>query len=385
MKSQEIVKKVISNEYDEEFNHARILAKIEKKRRNKKYKFILVPTCLALIISIVYMQTNGTENVGVKSQILLKRVEFPKEKDKPDIIDTTYFDGTITANKTEASLDSEVKITWDTDSENNIGYHFPYYLNNTTETYTDYKGNVLRNNRVYSLGYKMDINIQGENIEKVIYTLNDSKGNAKIYRAVSGELNPINPYDIKEEYYTSKLFEDYSMEDRQCYLDSIGYTEKKATALTLEEFIELANSIPRIDMPQAPEGATEEEDKRFYDGTWEYMFWDIIERSTSIQVPKDEQSEKYTLFITKILENMDYLTSVEQFYELASEQSVLSNKGLAKAISEETTLTIQIVYKNGTIHEKTVTFNVVEVVKSYEYDTGETVEYTVPVLEATIK
>lgn len=369
MKSKDIFKKTALDDYSKEDNYLKIVNKINKKQKNRKLQFALLSTSLLFGAGLVFSVLNKRTNTEV---------------------DDSYFWGTIYADDIKYSLDDEVTICWNSEpmDPENLYYDFPYYLDNN-ETFTDYFGEVYKVNKVYSRGLKLDLKIEGENIEKIIYTINDSKGNTQLYRGISGELSDINPFGDDEVYYAHKSRKDYTLEDRQRILDSYGYTEKKAKDFTQEEFEELQDNEfeKRI---QNPEEYFSQK-PIISDKEWEFVMWDIINRGTSIEIEENKQDEKHALFITKILENINEYKDSTDFYAEESNPdiyfgTVRSPQGLAKAIAEETSITIQIVYKNGVVHEKTLTFNLVEIMDSYtDKKTGIVYEYKNTTLQGTIK
>ncbi|MFV0394105.1 MAG: hypothetical protein ACK5LC_06880 [Coprobacillaceae bacterium] len=362
MKSKEILKEVVLDTYNKDDNYTKILQAVPKKRNHKKRALILIPLTVALVLAITLIN------------------QKPSNTEKED----NYFLTTIYADDEAYNLEDGVTIHWDEGvmDEDNLFYEFPYYLD-TEETMSDGLGGIYKLNRVYSRGMKINLRIEGENVEKVIYTINDTKGNALLYRAVSGELSDISFLSDDEEFYTNKDASDYRIKDRQTILDTNGDTDKKAEDYTDEEFDEYLYQMNKKRVNN-PEKYYHQDSQFSKSDDIENFWWDVTNRGTEIEILESQQGEDYALFLTKILENInDFETSMDFQEPLSNPDyyygSVLSPDGLAKAISEETSINIQIVYKNGVVHEKTLTFNLIEqkaIHKNYvddrEYEVNET-------------
>lgn len=385
MKSEEILKNVIATDFSEKATYRKMMKKIKKRKRNRRIKLILLPTSFALVISLIFIQSGGTE---YGSFLTFTISDAPEIKITPNTPDSSYFNATIKAGSKEYSLDTEVKFIWEEDEELQIstGYTFPFKLENVKDTTLSEDGTEIIENMVITQAYKLNLVIQGDNIDKIIYKLDDSKGNALIYRAISGELSGFSHHESTDEYYANKKLGDLSMEDRQKYLDAINYTKERAEDMTFEQFVKCVQEYFNFYLSNSD---SKEKFREFVSLT-PFSYWDIIDKGSEIELPVNEQSDRYTLFLTKHVPNPEDFTSLEEYGKFLRQQdnsaSLNSVDGLINNIAKETAIKIQIVYKNGTVHEKQLTFKVKHISKSYTDElTGETTVENLPTLEAVLK
>lgn len=354
MKSKKIMKETIDNDFNRTENYVKIIDNVKVSKKSNKYKLAIVgASVFALGIAAFQYLPNGQS----------------KSSD-------SYFLTSIQAE--EKVYDSDEKIVFETVAE-------PWDRISTPEMgelYADSAATIKRGGIDYfQPSYRVNLKITGKNIEKVNFKVISDNPEINLYRGASGELQYLRD-DEKfptlwghDAYpYAQKTVEDLTTEDIQALLEVSGYTGIKPEDLNEKQLFNLAYHNPsletdiHVDAPaneitNSPVGnqenmywtnwyklyGTSKGSKEEGDKVLGHSNWDLVEKNKEITLPQDILNSNYVLYLAGMY------TYDNNTGDPASEYEHSERKYL-ELLSKDAKIEIDIVYKDGTVKKKTLSY-----------------------------
>lgn len=349
MNSTNRMKEVIQEDFNQTENYVTIMS-----RTNKAHKKILYNIVICSLVCIM--------------GITLYRYFPLDENSKLD----PYFITSVYAEDKEYSVDENIIFDTIIDSMDatTTEFHDIDILNEKNAL------NHIGDIEYYKDGYQINLKITGKNIEKVTYKVISNNDTIELYRGVSGELQYIDSeltypgFGLGDGYdRTAKKLKDLTQEEIQLLLELSGYSNMQAKELSEKQLFNLFyhNDI-NFDYDkylEAYRNGTENTldfggENMFYKTWYElndkskeeadkilgHFDWDFVERGKEITIPQKALDDRFVLYIAGVYE-----------YDRKS-GSIDDNKrrDYLKQLSEEMKIEIDIVYKNGAVITKTLSY-----------------------------
>lgn len=349
MKTNNVMKKIIDQDFDETENYLQILSKRHALKKSNKYKIII--GSLILVLGLVTFQYLPMDTTKKGDDYFLTTIYA--ENEEYNIEESFTFSKTVDLTDL-ASLRSNSEVYWE--------------------------------NNQWTGGYRINLEIAGDNIEKVIYRVENSTNSINIYRGISGELQFCEPamesrlgHDDYE--YVEKTGQDLTKDELMLLLQLSGYPQYKPEELNEQQLYNLVvhNEID-FDFKTYEAALKEGVEKNLYFGGentfWEKYYelqeadlkdadkilgkfeWDFIEKGKEIILTKDKASTPYVLYFMGTYDSYpeEYLkrsTTLKYEYNPMVDDSFLY---WLPSLAKETVIKIDIVYKNGSVKTKTLTY-----------------------------
>lgn len=353
MKSNKTMKETIDKDFNQTENYLEILSKTMTHKKSNKYKIVLLCSCVFIvgIATFQYLPKGSSNN---KDPYLLTSI-FAEEKE----------------------YDSDEKIVFETKMRR-LGDYTQF-----NEYSALYEGDMEYNKD----GYRINLKITGENIDYIKYKVISDNDTIELCRGVSGELQYLDPgskypdlmgYDAYD--HAKKIEGDLTQEEIKLLLELSGYeniqpedlNDKQLFNLLYNQNLSHDNDIESEDneLVTSPEYTKENEySKKWYeiskksmieaDKIFGHFSWDFVENSKEITIPKEDLNANQVLYLAGVY---GYNYKDPAMYDINRDMESL------KQLARDMKIEIDIVYKDGTVKTKTLTYEFKDLgIKTFEF------------------